>query len=130
MEHAAAAEAGVEPLSEEFTPAVLTALLRKRRSFIKPVLLNQHVVVGIGNIYVDEALFRAGIHPMQPADELTEAECVRLHEAIVATLTEAVEAGGLDQIVCQRSGRDGHVPASASNVRSSGRAVHPLWTNH
>lgn len=85
---------GVEPLSEQFTPEVLTALLRKRRSFIKPVLLNQHVVVGIGNIYVDEALFRAGIHPLRPADELTDAECVRLHEAIVATLIEAVEAGG------------------------------------
>lgn len=58
------------------------------------MLLNQAYIVGIGNIYVDEALFRAGLHPERIAHTLSEAELDRLHQAIVDTLTEAVEAGG------------------------------------
>lgn len=85
---------GIEPLDPSFTRDKLAAALRKRRSFIKPVLLNQHIVVGLGNIYVDEALFRAGIHPEQAADQLTDDELDKLHQAIVVTLQEAVEAGG------------------------------------
>ncbi|MDT8975490.1 DNA-formamidopyrimidine glycosylase [Paenibacillus sp. chi10] len=85
---------GVEPLSPEFTVERFAEAMRRRRSFIKPVLLNQHIVVGIGNIYVDEALFRAGIHPNRAADELTDEEYALLHRAIIDTLKEAVEAGG------------------------------------
>ena len=61
---------------------------------IKAVLLNQAYVVGIGNIYVDEALFRAKIHPERNANSLKDAELKRLYHAIVDTLSEAVEAGG------------------------------------
>ena len=85
---------GVEPLSPEFTAERFAEAMRRRRSFIKPVLLNQHIVVGIGNIYVDEALFRAGIHPIRAADELTDEEYALLHRAIIETLQDAVEAGG------------------------------------
>lgn len=85
---------GVEPLSPEFTVERFAKAMRRRRSFIKPVLLNQHIVVGIGNIYVDEALFRAGIHPNRAADELTDEEYALLHRAIIDTLQDAVEAGG------------------------------------
>ncbi|OBY77296.1 DNA-formamidopyrimidine glycosylase [Paenibacillus sp. KS1] len=85
---------GVEPLSPEFTVERFAEAMRRRRSFIKPVLLNQNIVVGIGNIYVDEALFRAGIHPNRAADELTDEEYALLHRAIIDTLKEAVEAGG------------------------------------
>ncbi|MBG9732841.1 DNA-formamidopyrimidine glycosylase [Paenibacillus alvei] len=85
---------GVEPLSAEFTVERFAEAMRRRRSFIKPVLLNQHIVVGIGNIYVDEALFRAGIHPNRAADELTDEEYALLHRSIIDTLQEAVEAGG------------------------------------
>ncbi|EPY14869.1 MULTISPECIES: DNA-formamidopyrimidine glycosylase [Paenibacillus] len=85
---------GVEPLSPEFTAERFAEAMRRRRSFIKPVLLNQHIVVGIGNIYVDEALFRAGIHPNRAADELTDEEYALLHRAIIETLQDAVEAGG------------------------------------
>ncbi|TQR45139.1 DNA-formamidopyrimidine glycosylase [Paenibacillus popilliae] len=85
---------GVEPLSPEFTVERFAEAMRRRRSFIKPVLLNQHIVVGIGNIYVDEALFRAGIHPNRAADELTDEEYALLHRAIIETLQDAVEAGG------------------------------------
>lgn len=85
---------GIEPLEPSFTKDLLAEALKKRRSFIKPVLLNQHIIVGLGNIYVDEALFLAGIHPMTPADQLTEEQLDKLHQAIVSTLTAAVEAGG------------------------------------
>lgn len=85
---------GVEPLSAEFTVERFAEAMRRRRSFIKPVLLNQHIVVGIGNIYVDEALFKAGIHPNRAADELTDEEYALLHRSIIDTLQEAVEAGG------------------------------------
>ena len=85
---------GPEPLSSEFTAEGLRAKLAKTNRKIKPVLLDQTVVVGIGNIYVDESLFRAGIHPERIASSLSEEEIIRLHDEIVATLSEAVEKGG------------------------------------
>ncbi|WP_322922985.1 DNA-formamidopyrimidine glycosylase [Paenibacillus campi] len=85
---------GLEPLDPEFTDEQFIALMSKRRTMIKPVLLNQAYVVGIGNIYVDEALFRAGIHPETIASDLSREQLIRLHEAIVSTLSDAVAAGG------------------------------------
>jgi formamidopyrimidine-DNA glycosylase len=85
---------GLEPLSDEFTLEAFQEAVGGRSTKIKPLLLNQECVVGIGNIYADEALFRAGVHPERPANELTEDEVGRLYEAIVGTLLEAVEAGG------------------------------------
>ncbi|MFS0556576.1 DNA-formamidopyrimidine glycosylase [Brevibacillus sp. 179-C9.3 HS] len=88
------AKLGVEPLDESFTPEVLGKLLKGRPTKIKPLLLNQECIVGLGNIYVDESLFKAGIHPEKPAGKLTDKEVIRLHESIVSTLQEAVEQGG------------------------------------
>lgn len=85
---------GIEPLDDGFTPAVLREKLVRRRSRIKPLLLNQELIVGLGNIYVDESLFRAGIHPERDPQTLDETEWERLHQAIIATLQEAVDAGG------------------------------------
>ena len=85
---------GIEPFSEQFTAKSLREKLEKRTSKIKPLLLNQELVVGLGNIYVDESLFLARIHPERTPDSLTKTEWKRLHEAIVTTLTAAVEAGG------------------------------------
>ncbi|MGK5509419.1 DNA-formamidopyrimidine glycosylase [Brevibacillus formosus] len=85
---------GVEPLDKSFTPEVLGKLLKGRSTKIKPLLLNQECIVGLGNIYVDESLFKAGIHPEKPAGKLTDKEVTRLHESIVSTLQEAVEQGG------------------------------------
>ncbi|RFU67745.1 DNA-formamidopyrimidine glycosylase [Bacillus sp. V59.32b] len=85
---------GPEPMSEEFTVKHLTEKLSKTNRKIKPVLLDQTVVVGIGNIYVDEALFRSGIHPERIATSLTSAEIKSLHKEIIDTLSEAVEKGG------------------------------------
>ncbi|WJQ83010.1 DNA-formamidopyrimidine glycosylase [Brevibacillus brevis] len=88
------AKLGVEPLDKSFTPEVLGKLLKGRSTKIKPLLLNQECIVGLGNIYVDESLFKAGIHPEKPAGKLTDKEVIRLHESIVSTLHEAVEQGG------------------------------------
>lgn len=85
---------GIEPLSEAFTPAAFAAALGGRTTKIKPLLLNQEVIVGLGNIYVDEALHAAGIHPERTTDSLKRAEKDRLHGAILATLGAAVAAGG------------------------------------
>jgi formamidopyrimidine-DNA glycosylase len=85
---------GPEPFSEEFTQAYLARKLEKTSRKIKTVLLDQKVFVGLGNIYVDEALFRAGIHPERLASTLTNNEISILHSEIVDTLTEAVNKGG------------------------------------
>ncbi|WP_419878652.1 DNA-formamidopyrimidine glycosylase [Brevibacillus centrosporus] len=88
------AKLGVEPLDEGFTAAAFSKLLNGRSTKIKPLLLNQECIVGLGNIYVDESLFLAGIHPETPAGKLTKKQVVRLQESIVATLSKAVEQGG------------------------------------
>lgn len=85
---------GIEPLTAEFTLEAMEQAIGKRRTKIKPLLLNQEIIVGLGNIYVDEALHLAGIHPERSADSLKKAEKQRLHRAIVDTLAAAVAAGG------------------------------------
>lgn len=85
---------GPEPFSEAFTIPYLQGRLAKTQRSIKTALLDQSVVVGLGNIYVDESLFRAGIHPERVASSLTQVELERLHREIIETLSEAVEKGG------------------------------------
>lgn len=88
------AKLGPEPLEEGFTVRKLKEKLASSTSKIKPILLDQTKIAGIGNIYADEALFRARIHPERTADSLTAPEWKRLHAAILDTLSEAVAAGG------------------------------------
>ncbi|MCA0986317.1 DNA-formamidopyrimidine glycosylase [Guptibacillus algicola] len=88
------AQLGLEPFSDQFTPNVLKSGLQKTRRHVKTVLLDQTIVVGLGNIYVDEALFKAGIHPERVASTLTDNELVTLHGEIIETLRDAVEKGG------------------------------------
>ena len=85
---------GLEPLSDAFTPEALAALLAGRARQMKPLLLDQTVIAGIGNIYADESLFRAGIHPLRRAETLTPEEITRLHAAIRAVLELGIEHGG------------------------------------
>jgi formamidopyrimidine-DNA glycosylase len=85
---------GVEPLDTEFTVEGLARSLTGRRSAIKQVLLDQMVIAGLGNIYADEALYYARIHPLRPAQSLTLDEIRLLHEGIVAVLTLGIEHGG------------------------------------
>ncbi len=85
---------GVEPLSRSFTSRRLGELLDGRRGPIKPLLLNQGVVAGLGNIYADEALFAARVHPERVAGGLELQEVRRLHRAIRDRLSVAIGAGG------------------------------------
>lgn len=85
---------GPEPTIDEFELKPFALALRKRHKSIKPLLLDQTLVTGLGNIYVDEALFRAQIHPEQEANTLKKDEVIKLHQEIIAVLGEAVEAGG------------------------------------
>ncbi|MBP3949736.1 DNA-formamidopyrimidine glycosylase [Bacillus suaedae] len=85
---------GVEPFSEMFTVDVLRGAFQKTTRNVKVVLLDQKTVVGLGNIYVDEALFRSGILPNREAASLNDQEVVLLHKAIINTLQEAVDLGG------------------------------------
>jgi len=88
------ANLGIEPLDDEFTPEALQRLLTSRRRQLKPLLLDQNVVAGLGNIYVDESLWRAGLHPLRRSDTLTDIECRRLCEATQQVLRTAISDGG------------------------------------
>jgi formamidopyrimidine-DNA glycosylase len=85
---------GYEPLSDEFTPRVLRGLAAKSRVAIKTWLMDQRRVVGVGNIYASEALFRARLDPRRLANTLTLPQAKRLHSAIQAVLREAIEFRG------------------------------------
>ncbi len=85
---------GPEPFSQEFTVDYLKGLLARTNRKVKVTLLDQTAVVGLGNIYVDETLFRSKIHPERQAASLSNEEISNLHKEIVATLTEAVTKGG------------------------------------
>lgn len=85
---------GIEPLEDEFDGAWLHAHLRNRAGPIKPVLMDSHLVVGIGNIYAAESLFLSGISPLRAANRISASRCDRLAEAVRQTLSAAVAAGG------------------------------------
>jgi len=133
-QHPLIAVLGVEPLSPSFDGDWLYAVTRKRSTPIKPLLMDSHVVVGIGNIYAAESLFRAGISPLLPAHRIGRERCRRLAAAIRETLEESIAAGGSSvrdyvhsdggagsfQIICAVYGRDGEP------CRTCGTTVHAL----
>ncbi|MBM4421531.1 MAG: bifunctional DNA-formamidopyrimidine glycosylase/DNA-(apurinic or apyrimidinic site) lyase [Chloroflexi bacterium] len=89
------ARMGIEPLTEAFTVEWLTAFFARRsRAALKPLLLDQSGIAGLGNIYVGEALWRARVHPTRTAGSLTRAEVARLHEAIVWVLQKGIRLNG------------------------------------
>ncbi|WP_028450414.1 bifunctional DNA-formamidopyrimidine glycosylase/DNA-(apurinic or apyrimidinic site) lyase [Chitinibacter tainanensis] len=92
--HPQLAALGPEPLSAAFDATYLASQLANKRTPIKPNLMDNHIVVGVGNIYASESLFRARINPQRPANSLTAAEISRLVNEIKHTLTEAITAGG------------------------------------
>ena len=85
---------GPEPLGPEFTPEALLAGLRARRRALKPLLLDQGFIAGLGNIYVDEALFEVGVHPLRPANRVSPDEAGRLRRASIAILERAIAHRG------------------------------------
>lgn len=90
----ALSDLGPEPLADDFSATRLAGMLARRRGRIKPLLLNQRFLAGLGNIYTDESLWRAGVHPLRQADTLTPAEARRLHGAIRDVLRAAIASGG------------------------------------
>jgi formamidopyrimidine-DNA glycosylase len=85
---------GIEPLNGGFTAKALAGLLKSRTTPIKSALLNQEHIAGIGNMYADEALFKAKIHPLRPAKSLTPAEIRALHGAIREVLKKGIRNHG------------------------------------
>jgi len=94
LQHPLLAKLGPEPLSADFDGEYLYRATRKRSVAIKHLIMNSHVVVGIGNIYANEALFRAGISPRRAAGRLTRTQAQALVQAIKNVLEEAIEIGG------------------------------------
>ena len=85
---------GPEPLAEDFTAVLLATRIAARKGNVKAALLDQRLVAGLGNIYVDEALFRARIHPRRTLQSLTPEEIEQLYEAIIYVLRRAIGSGG------------------------------------
>lgn len=93
-EHALLRHLGPEPLADDFAGDHLHAVSRGRRASVKSLIMNGRMVVGVGNIYASEALFRAGIHPARAAGRISLARYRTLATAIQEVLAEAIEAGG------------------------------------
>jgi formamidopyrimidine-DNA glycosylase len=94
LEHPLIKKLGIEPFDIGFTGALLKKGLGSRQTTIKQALLAGDVVVGVGNIYASESLFRARIHPETPAGNLTPKKCNELVQSIIQTLTDALSSGG------------------------------------
>lgn len=93
-QHPLLTKLGPEPLLEQFDTGYLYAATRKRGTAIKQLIMDNHIVVGVGNIYANEALFRSGIKPQLAAGKLSRDRCARLVTEIRATLGEAIKLGG------------------------------------
>ncbi|HVD39326.1 MAG TPA: bifunctional DNA-formamidopyrimidine glycosylase/DNA-(apurinic or apyrimidinic site) lyase [Solirubrobacterales bacterium] len=88
------AKLGLEPFSPEFTPQALAEMAAGRKAPLKSFLLDQSGVAGVGNIYADEALFRAELHPLSPAGSMKPEHAEALRDAVVAALEAGIDAGG------------------------------------
>jgi len=94
LQHPLIKKLGLEPLEAGFDVDYLYAIAQRRSVAIKQLIMNGQVVVGVGNIYASEALFRAGIHPARAAKRISRARCERLVAAIKSVLAEAIKQGG------------------------------------
>ncbi len=94
LAHPRLARLGVEPFDAAFNARMLHEAIKNKESSIKTLLLGGQIVVGVGNIYASESLFRARIHPLTPGRRVSLARCERLVAAVRATLADAIAAGG------------------------------------
>ena len=113
---------GVEPLDAAFTHRTLSNILRRRRRMLKPLLLDQSLIAGLGNIYVDEALWESRLHPRRRSDSLTDEETERLHGAIKLVLRRGIANKGTSL----GNGRTNF----ASIEQSRGENIHALRVFH
>ena len=123
----AVAGLGPEPLEDGFTAESFRRALLARRRVLKPLLLDQSFLAGLGNIYVDEALHRAGLHPLRRSDKLPKRATDRLHAEIRATLTEAIEREGSSFDAFYRT-PEGQPGSYQHQFRVYGRAGQPCRT--
>ena len=121
----AIAKLGVDPLSEGFTLDRLRAILAGRRGALKPLLLDQSLMAGIGNTYADEILFAARLHPKRKAASLNEAEVVRLYESILVILERGIELGGSSEMAFLHL--DGARGRSQERFQVKGRKGEPCF---
>lgn len=116
---------GIEPLGAGYTWAAFSQALGKHRGMLKALLLNQSAVVGLGNIYADEACFRSGLHPKQRVEKLKEPQRRALYEAIPAVLNQALANKGTT-LMDYRSG-DGTHGLNQDMLQAYGRAGEPCF---
>ena len=122
------ANLGVDPLVDELTPEILRELFKNRRGNLKALLLNQHIVAGIGNIYADEILHLAKLRPDRLPGRLTPVVLSRLCDAIIEVLNNAVNAGGSTLKDTQYVDLDGQSGNYQDEHRVYGRAGLPCLT--
>ncbi|MDP6509641.1 MAG: bifunctional DNA-formamidopyrimidine glycosylase/DNA-(apurinic or apyrimidinic site) lyase [Dehalococcoidia bacterium] len=100
---------GPEPLEPDFTPRVLGERLRGRKAPIKALLLDQSFLAGVGNMYADEALYAAGVHPLRPGCDLSSKEVESIHGAVRKVLLDGIKTGGASVDTYRRpDGSQGH----------------------
>lgn len=128
QQHFRLAHYGPEPLSRDFSVSWLHAKARKRQCAIKTLIMDNKIVVGVGNIYASEALFRAGIKPDSPASTLNEIQITRLIQSIQYTLKLAIKRGGTTlKDFLDMNGNPGYFSQS---LNVYGRVNQPCYTCH
>jgi formamidopyrimidine-DNA glycosylase len=123
LAHPLLSSIGPEPLTADFDGTVLHRATRSRSAAIKLVIMDSHVVAGVGNIYANEALFRAGIDPRTPAKRISRARCDALAREIRNVLAEAIDAGGSS--LRDYVGSDGMAGNFQNNFLVYGRSGEP-----
>ena len=112
---------GPEPLESSFTPALLTERLNGRTRALKPLLLDQQFIAGVGNIYADESLFYAKLHPTRPANTLNQQEIIALHGAIQKVLKLGIEREGASiELYVKPDGSKGDMQNAVAVFRRTG----------
>ena len=124
--HPVLAHLGPEPLSDEFNVDYLQAKCAKKKTAIKPWLMDNKLVVGVGNIYADEALWRARLHYAKPARTLSVAQTRELLEAVTQVLRESLAAGGtsFDALYVNVLGESGYFERSLNAYGRAGEPCH------
>ena len=121
---------GPEPLEDKFTSQLLTKILANRKAPIKALLLDQHLIAGIGNMYADEALFAAKIHPIRAGDSLSQKEIERLHDTIHRVLWAGISNKGASTDTYFRpDGTQGSAHDEFKVAHGSGKTCHDCATS-
>ena len=127
--HPLLAKLGPEPLSRQFTAKYLLSAIQTRNTPIKQCIMDNHIVVGVGNIYANESCFLASIHPLQPAKTLSEKQCQDLVKAIKQILRRAIKAGGTTlQDFVNSEGKPGYFKQQLNVYGREGEACYQCGT--